>query len=734
MIRFSGLGQTAARLQRDWGQPNPEALPFAGSIRPHALVVLLQKGLRLHEYESSIDQARFCALSHQSEDLGFGSNRRQNGNRKSPVPFFGAQGAINPLAVKKAEDDGSSSPSQRPPYEPLVNGLSHDGSSQAPPAKRSRRNGGLTAGAGKSRGGDAMDVDQHPNGVLHPNEATTKREPMASPTAAPAAPGGRTETHEMDLDAEPSNSKRPTSDPEPSARPGADRPPTTNGETYLPNHHHPHHQHFDASNHVDQAPPAPPVVATLTNGHSVGVQSDKVADRGLATRGLDAPGRDVTQVRWNPHDPTLLAAGGDALCRIWTVPTGSALAPDPAVASSPGAAGPLTPGSLQPPLSAGEDAAAGAVAATVSMARSLDLPVVVSDGAEVTAMAWSPDGQKLALALHPKTAVARGTVVILSKSGEILDELPGAQDWLLQLAWSPSGTFLLGVLHVPQDPSQAGSVSLLEVWDLAQNRDVEGARLSHTVHEAAWIDDQHFAAVGPGVLYKITIEERPTSLVLVDADPWLTEHAWAHVVVDPVLYKAFVATEATGRLALWNLAGNLVDVERAHEASITAMVYQPLANPAAQNDDTPRLLATASTDGSVALWDAVTDGRLYRVRSVSLGTDEPALALSFSPDGYLLAAAGPRKAMIWQTEEGSPPRTTPRAVWQGVGSTWRYASDNGKVFRVNGNAKGSLEDTEMGEDSDVAPRSLSWDAEGKRLALGALDQASFNIPLLRCAI
>jgi hypothetical protein len=53
-----GHAQTAARLQRDWGRGDPEKLAFAPLIRTHALVHLLQKGLRYHELETSFDQAR----------------------------------------------------------------------------------------------------------------------------------------------------------------------------------------------------------------------------------------------------------------------------------------------------------------------------------------------------------------------------------------------------------------------------------------------------------------------------------------------------------------------------------------------------------------------------------------------------------------------------------------------------------------------------------------------------
>ena len=55
---FKGHGQTAARLQRDWGRPDPEMLSFAPNVPTRALVSLLQKGLRYHELESSLNQAR----------------------------------------------------------------------------------------------------------------------------------------------------------------------------------------------------------------------------------------------------------------------------------------------------------------------------------------------------------------------------------------------------------------------------------------------------------------------------------------------------------------------------------------------------------------------------------------------------------------------------------------------------------------------------------------------------
>ena len=65
LTTLQGHGQTAARLQRDWGQPDPETLSFAPKIPTRALVSLLQKGLRYQEIESSLEQARLHERSCQ---------------------------------------------------------------------------------------------------------------------------------------------------------------------------------------------------------------------------------------------------------------------------------------------------------------------------------------------------------------------------------------------------------------------------------------------------------------------------------------------------------------------------------------------------------------------------------------------------------------------------------------------------------------------------------------------
>ena len=55
LIRLTGYGEAAVKLERDW-QADPRSLPFAQHIKTHALVLLVQKGLQYYEIEQSLNQ------------------------------------------------------------------------------------------------------------------------------------------------------------------------------------------------------------------------------------------------------------------------------------------------------------------------------------------------------------------------------------------------------------------------------------------------------------------------------------------------------------------------------------------------------------------------------------------------------------------------------------------------------------------------------------------------------
>ncbi len=94
------------------------------------------------------------------------------------------------------------------------------------------------------------------------------------------------------------------------------------------------------------------------------------------------------------------------------------------------------------------------------------------------------------------------------------------------------------------------------------------------------------------------------------------------------------------------------------------------------------------------------------------------MALSFTPDGYLVAAASFNKILIWRTEEGGPPK----ACWVGEKGRWMGSAARTKHELENGELRGEEEEEE--EDGRGDDHSLSWDADGGKLAFGLGSQVS----------
>ena len=80
------------------------------------------------------------------------------------------------------------------------------------------------------------------------------------------------------------------------------------------------------------------------------------------------------------------------------------------------------------------------------------------------------------------------------------------------------------------------------------------------------------------------------------------------------------------------------------------------------------------------------------------------MAMSFTPDGYLVAAADWNRVLIWNAEAGGVPKFT----WKGASSKLPSG------MLTNGNGV-SEEDDSLEADAEC---SLSWDAESGKLALG----------------
>ena len=413
---------------------------------------------------------------------------------------------------------------------------------------------------------------------------------------------------------------------------------------------------------MDGVTPQEQATMTLTNGNSVGVQSDKVAELGPETTVLDVAGRSVLHTHWNPRHADILATGGDALCRIWNI---SASASHPQYIDI------------------------------------LDRP----DDSRVTTMAWSPDGELLAVAASD-AANWVGNVILRTRHGQERDNLPVAPDMVSHLRWNPSGSHLLGIT------SGGNGSSALLVWSVEESRPLRTYELNHQVFDAAWSGDETFTVCGENILAGFFIDDQ--SIVMVQYRTEGTfDRVWCLIVFDATTRTTAVASEETHQIALLDLGGNF-NVVAQHEGEITAMVFQPTPDSSPYKSHSPRLLATASLDSNIKLWN-VKSTPIQLVQTLSLGKSSPAMALGFTPDGCLVAAAHANRVCIWNPELGS----RPKASWKGKPEQWF------------GTASGMDNDSGI-EEEESHHHSLSWDASGQKLAFGLGSQVCRKIVVRSC--
>ena len=619
------------KLQRDWIQ-DPQSLPFAQYIKTHALVVLVQKGLQYYDIEQSIHQVWLFPFSK----IFIFIRSHQNGNPPQSKPFFGPEperATSSPTEDASPEEGarkfrGSPRARKHGREASTANGLNLDLPLAAPAAKRSRRannnNGNLTTknemamNGDRSRSSDSMDVDQNGLGQHEPPEPV-----LGSRINSPAEDGQTaTEGAGMDVDVDLDDDDAPA-------------PEDPNHSAHLPR-------------------------MILTNGPSVGVQSDKVVELGPETSVLSLPQKNVMHTAWSPADPSLLATSGDALCRIWNL------------ARTSGTSGATPDGTSPFPC--------------------VDI-LEPGDESAVTAMAWDPSGSILAVAIRRDDADQMGEVSLWSKQGKSMDSLLATQDMILAFRWNPAGTLLLGIT------SSGRESSALTIWDIRSSQALPAYQLDRVLTDAAWCDDQRFIVCGHEIVAECSLDGKG-SISFHSRDDQDLHQRWTYVRFDSTTCIAAIAAEDTATLAIIDANGS-ISTTVAHTAEITALAFEPILNRSSYTPGSPRRLATASLDGDIRIWDATNAFATLHV--LNFGRSTPPMAISFTPDGYLVAAANSNRVLFWNTETGG----MPKAAWRGETGKWPQ--------QENGGMDG---DSGIGEDDESCTHSLSWDADGGRLAYG----------------
>ena len=308
---------------------------------------------------------------------------------------------------------------------------------------------------------------------------------------------------------------------------------------------------------------------------------------------------EVFMCAWNPRFTNLIATGsGDASARIWTI---------------------------NPPN------------ATGGCQLSILLPHGVNSSdkknKDVTTLEWSPSGESLA------TGSYDGVARVWSRSGELIQTLKGHRGPIFSLKWNKRGNFLL-----------SGSYDKTTiVWDVSGVKGVVKQQFSFHFAPALdvdWKDDLTFASCSTDKTVQICRvgSSRPLKTFSghsdeVNAVKWDPSGTLLASCSDDCTAKVW-DVNATSNVPKWDF--------KSHQQEIYTVKWSP-TGPGSKNPSKPLMLATASFDGSVRLWN-VYDGTCARILSRHR---ESVYSVAFSPTGdYLASGSLAGQLYIWNVRDG----------------------------------------------------------------------------------
>lgn len=308
---------------------------------------------------------------------------------------------------------------------------------------------------------------------------------------------------------------------------------------------------------------------------------------------------EVFMCAWNPVFTDLLATGsGDASARIWKM--------------------------------AGKDAKKGSDVCRLLQHGTNPLDQKNKD---VTTLEWSSNGELLA------TGSYDGVARVWSRTGAIVHTLRGHIGPIFSLRWNKSGKFLL-----------SGSYDKTAiVWDVSgETGEIKQQFMYHTAPalDVDWKDDLTFASCST---------DKTVLICKVGMNAPLHRFVGHEDEVNAVKWDpsgsllASCSDDFTAKV--WDLSrGNanpLYDF-RSHKLEIYTLKWSP-TGPGSKNPDKPRMLATASFDATVQLWN-IENGSCLAVFSRH---KESVYTVAFSPSGdYLASGSLAGQLYVWRLKDG----------------------------------------------------------------------------------
>ena len=297
---------------------------------------------------------------------------------------------------------------------------------------------------------------------------------------------------------------------------------------------------------------------------------------------------------------------------------------------------------------------------------------------DVTALAWSPDGRRIAAGSDG------GVRVWDAVTGENVLSLEYGR-WVLSVAWSPDGSRI----------ATASGDGGVRVWDAVTGEELLSLERGHWVDLVAWSPDGSRIATGSAVGVRVWDAVTGEELLSLGYGRGVESVAWSPD-------GSRIATGSDDGVRVWDAVTGEELLSLEHGSRVESVAWSP---------DGKRI-ATASGDG-VRVWDAVTGEN-----ALSLEHGRWVLSVAWSPDGRRITTASGDGVRVWDAVTGEELLSLDDWVlsvaWSPDGRRIATASGDVRVWdAVTGENVLSLK-------HDHWLESVAWSPDGKRIATGSV--------------
>jgi len=373
--------------------------------------------------------------------------------------------------------------------------------------------------------------------------------------------------------------------------------------------------------------------AETANGGSTPMDDAEMDDADVGAEAIDD--EDVTRLEghkgevficaWSPATSQLASGSGDATARVWSVPAGPS--------------GRRAQGSLKEPTvlvhspvdGGGGD---GDGDDDDDKERGFESKDRNKNSKDVTTLDWNGEGSMLA------TGSYDGAARIWDAEGNLVNTLSKHKGPIFSLKWNKKGDYLL-----------SGSVDKTAiVWD-AKTGEAKQQFDFHTAPtlDVDWRNNVSFATSSMDhMIYVCKLgESKPIKAFKGHTDE-VNAIKW-----DPTgTLLASCSDDYSAKI--WSLKQDeCVHELKEHTKEIYTIKWSP-TGPGTNNPDMPLILASASYDATIKLWDAEEGKCVHTLRRHT----EPVYSVAFSPDGkYLASGSFDNRLLIWDVRKGELVKT-----------------------------------------------------------------------------